>query len=143
MASWLRNIGLGRSWGAAHRPHALLGPLFQEEAAPLHHLGVRQLKGPKDLGQVALHSQMPPRSRVHSTSLPSWHTHLCQLQSALVLDAVVGQGQPEQGAVQPEALEGGKVHEPVDLSPEAPWVHPPLRTHARQQCSQRPRPRCG
>lgn len=32
------------------------------------------------------------------------HTNLGQLQGALVLDAVVGQGQPEQGAVQPQAL---------------------------------------
>lgn len=143
MISLLRNVGLGRGWGAAHRPQALLGPLFQQEAAPLHHLGVRQLKGPQDLGQGALRSQTPPRSRVYSTSPSSQHTHLGQLQSALVLDAVVGQGQPEQGAVQPKALEGGKVHEPADLSPEVPWVRPPLRVHARRRCNQRPRPRCG
>lgn len=35
---------------------------------------------------------------------PAPHTHLRQPQGALVLDAVVGQGQPEQGAVQPQAL---------------------------------------
>lgn len=61
----------------AHRPRALLRALLQQEAPALHHLAVRQLEGPQDLRQP---------------------------QGALVLDAVVGQGQPEQGAVQPQAL---------------------------------------
>lgn len=48
---------------------------------------------------------------------PHQLTHLGQLQGALVLDAVVRQRQPEQGAVQPEALGGGASVSPGPATP--------------------------
>lgn len=44
----------------AHRPRALLRALLQQEAPALHHLAVRQLEGPQDLGGQR-RRQAPPR----------------------------------------------------------------------------------
>lgn len=132
--------GLGQAGGCgAHRSRALLRPLLQQEAAALHHLSVCQLEGAQDLGRVAGSDpsggpRHPPRRR----------THLGQLQGALVLDAVVRQGQPEQGAVQPEALgrgRGGGVCEPCGGCPApripAPRSGAPPDTHIRDVASAR------
>lgn len=94
---------------APHRSQALLRTFLQQEAPALHHLGVRQLEGAQDLGRDGT-SRSAARGAEGCGGLSpaplSPHTHLGQLQGTLVLDAVVGQGQPEQGAVEPEALRG-------------------------------------
>ena len=70
--------------------------------------------------------------------------HLSQLQGALVLDAVVRQGQPEQGAIEPEALRGrgGTVSQPAGAGRRSSRGTLPA-AHAHPRCSPRPRPRCG
>lgn len=79
-----------------------------------------------------------------SLAPPIPYTHLSQLQGALVLDAVVGQGQPEQGAIEPEALQGwgGAVSQPAGPGRRSSRGTLPA-AHAHLRCSPRPRPRCG
>lgn len=132
---------------APHRSQALLRTFLQQEAPALHHLGVRQLEGAQDLGRGGT-SRSAARGAGgcggRSPAPLSPHTHLGQLQGALVLNAVVGQGQPEQGAVEPEALRGsGRGSELAGPGPPQLARGPLPASHAHPRCSPRPRHRCG
>ena len=125
--------GAGRSSPIASAP-ASLSPAGGAGAPPPRGVSARRGAGPGAGGHLAISR---PGSGTGSGCLspapPIPHSHLSQLQGALVLDAVVGQGQPEQGAIEPEALRGraGAVSQPA--GPRAPQVAGPrpLRTHVR------------